>query len=127
MGRINSKQKGKSGEREIVNILKDYFGEDFTRNYLATRQKEGDILSDFLDRNKLHFEVKRREQLDIRSWVEQAQRDVAETKIDKDYAVLFRKNDTKTNGVLGKWHVVVELEFFLELLSLLEKENNGKV
>ncbi len=81
---VNSITKGKIGEREFANWLKD-------RGYFARRTKqycgeEGD--ADLVTDLDYHFEVKRVERLDIHGAMEKA---AAEAK-DKTPVVVHRKN-----------------------------------
>jgi Holliday junction resolvase len=64
---VNSRNKGKRGERELANLLQEYLGRDVTRNLAQSRDGGHD-----LNLEGLALEVKRREVLALREWWDQA-------------------------------------------------------
>ena len=69
---INSRTKGKVGEREAIQIMRDYLGEDyeFTRNLVQTRSGGHDIIGP--DNFPFAIEVKRAKTPLINQWWAQA-------------------------------------------------------
>lgn len=101
---INSKQKGKVGERELANKLKEY-GYDCRRtNQFCGNTGEAD---DVVGLDYIHIEVKRVEKLNIDTAMEQAERD---SKDDKFPTVFHRKNRKK-------WLVTMSLEDWIKLYN----------
>lgn len=84
---MNSKQKGKRGEREAAKELQKVFGCTARRGVqYAGHPDAPDVVTDIPG---LHFEVKRNEALNVGKAVEQSQRDKRESDIG---VVLHRKN-----------------------------------
>lgn len=113
----NSKQKGKRGELEVVNILKKHgFNARRSAQYCGNTGEAADITSDL----PYHIEVKHQETLQIDKWWEQATHDAQES--GRDPILVFRKNNQK-------WRVVMDLEKFLELqkIVLVKSANYDKV
>ena len=92
---INSRTKGKSGEREIVNLLKAE-GFDVSRNLDQTRDGGFDIVG--LD--GIALEVKRAKKPLISKWWSQAKAQAV-----GKYPVLAYRLDNQ------KWRVIVECNF----------------
>lgn len=69
----NSKQKGKRGELEIANILKEH-GYDCRRTAQYNGKEQGS-LADVIGLDGIHIEVKRVERINIDVCMEQAIRD----------------------------------------------------
>ena len=63
---MNSRDKGKRGERELANLLQEYLGRDVTRNLVQSRDGGYD-----LNIEGIALEVKRREELALREWWDQ--------------------------------------------------------
>ena len=115
MGKINSKQKGKSGELEWVHFLKDR-GVDARRGVQYSGEiGSPDVISDF---EGFHFEVKRTERLALYKALFQAIEDcgtktpvVAHRQNRKDWVVVLRADDfvelLKKHGYHKKGGVVV--------------------
>jgi Holliday junction resolvase len=98
---INSKRKGKVGELELVNILKDRgLTARRTQQYSGT-DGTSDVLCDEL--NDFHIEVKRDERLNVQKALTQAEND----SMDKVPIVVHRKNREK-------WKVTLYLDDFLD-------------
>lgn len=97
---INSKDKGKRGEREFASLLKKY-GFDARRGQQYQGSPDSpDIICECLP---LHFEVKRVEKLNIDSAMEQAKKDCGEN----EPVVAHRKNNQK-------WLITIDAEYFLK-------------
>ncbi len=98
---INSKRKGKVGELELVNILKDRgLTARRTQQYSGT-DGTSDVICEEL--NDFHIEVKRDERLNVQKALTQAENDST----DKIPIVAHRKNREK-------WKVTLYLEDFLD-------------
>lgn len=114
-----SRDKGKRGEREIVNLLKDLWEAHRAKR---TSQVDGTLSADVIDglfdryseRVQWHIEVKRYAKLPalLRNWLQQAKEDAD----GLGYLVLFREDG-------GKWYLTMELdwspEFALDLAAQL--------
>lgn len=98
---INSKRKGKVGELELVNILKDRgLTARRTQQYSGT-DGTSDVICEEL--NDFHIEVKRDERLNVQKALTQAEND----SINKVPIVVHRKNREK-------WKVTLYLDDFLD-------------
>jgi Holliday junction resolvase len=98
---INSKRKGKVGELELVNILKDRgLTARRTQQYSGT-DGTSDVICEEL--NDFHIEVKRDERLNVQKALTQAENDST----DKIPIVAHRKNREK-------WKVTLYLDDFLD-------------
>lgn len=84
---VNSKQKGKRGELELVHKLNDLGFE--TRRTAQYNGKETGSLADLVGINGVHIEAKRVERLNLEAAMEQAIRDAKE---DEAPMVFHRKN-----------------------------------
>ncbi len=100
---MNSKEKGKRGEREFAQICRQY-GYDVRRtNQFCGNTGEA---ADCIGLDGIHCEVKRVERLNINDAMEQAIRD---SKGKEDYpAVFHRKNN-------HEWLVTMRLDDWFEL------------
>ena len=101
---INSKQKGKSGELEIVRKLKDYGYNCRRTNQFCGNTGQAD---DVVGLDYIHVEVKRVEKLNIDNAIEQA---VKDTKDDKIPTVFHRKNRKD-------WLVTIRLDDFMKIYN----------
>ena len=100
MGKVNSKDKGKLGELEVVNMLKRHgFDARRTAQYCGNTGDAADVQG--LD--GFHIEVKRCETTKIWDWLEQAERDHKQGDIP---IVVFRKSRQR-------WKVCMDFEDFL--------------
>ena len=98
-----AKCKGKSGELEVVHILREAGFEDARR----TQQFSGqDGTSDVLGIPGYHLEVKRQETYRIDAWLEQAEHDAAEEGTIP--VLIFRKSNQP-------WRVILSLDDFINL------------
>lgn len=91
MGKINSKQKGKSGELEFAHECMKFGFEDVHRT-AQTNGKLEHSLADCEGLDGIHIEVKRVERLNIDEAMEQSIRDLKTKKEKKLPAVFHRKN-----------------------------------
>ena len=115
---INSKQKGKSGELELVHKLNDYGYNCRRTNQFCGNTGQAD---DVVGLDYIHIECKRVEKLNIDEAIEQAVRD---TKDDKLPTVFHRKNRKD-------WLVTMKLDDFMKIyneyyssMKLAERKNN---
>lgn len=99
MGKM-SRDKGKRGEAEVVNLLKAY-GFDARR---GCQYKGGPDSPDVIGLPNVHIEVKRTERFDLYGALEQAQRDAGE----KETPVVFHRRNGKP------WIVVMEATDYLK-------------
>jgi len=97
----NSNTKGKTGEREVAKLLRDYGFEARRGVQYSGGADSPDVVSDF----PLHIEVKRVEKLNIDAAVRQAENDAGNTL----FSVFHRKNKQD-------WLVTMKAETLLELL-----------
>jgi hypothetical protein len=83
MGKINSRQKGAAGERELSSKLKEY-GYDTRRG----QQYCGIGQADVIGVKGIHLEIKRQERVQDEQWLKQSERD-AKNEIP---VVMYRRN-----------------------------------
>ena len=107
MSKINSKQKGKKGELEFSHLLKKHGFEARRGQQYSGTETTADIISE-LDR--LHFEVKRVERLNIDNAIEQAVKDCG----DKIPVVAHRKNRKD-------WLITMKFDDWIELIKKVYK------
>lgn len=101
MSKINSRQKGAAGERELARILRSYGFE--TRRGQQYCGSNGD--ADVVGLPGIHIECKRVEQMQLYKWLEQAIGDAREDEIP---TVFHRKNRKP-------WIVSMRLDDFMKL------------
>ena len=100
---MNSKQKGKRGELEVAEILRN---NGFPTARRGVQYKGGHESPDVIGMDGVHLEVKRMEHTDVYSWMAQAKAEA-----DKDIpAVVFRKNGEE-------WNVIVPLYEFINIVK----------
>lgn len=109
---MNSREKGKRGERELASILKEY-------GYDARRSQQycginGD--ADVVGLPHTHIEVKRVERLNLEDAMAQSKRDAKEGEIP---TVFHRKNHCE-------WLVTLSLKDFMELYREWEAGNGER-
>jgi len=103
MGKINSRNKGAAGERELAEVLRDH-GIDARRGQQFSGGSDSpDVVSTL---SGIHIECKRVEAGNLYLWLDQAQRD-AGTKIP---IVAHRRNKKP-------WVVILDLEDFLNYFT----------
>lgn len=108
---INSREKGKKGERELASKLREY-GYQVRRGqqYSGT---SGD--ADVVGLPGIHVECKRTERTAMYDWIAQAKADAA--KNGRLPAVFHRKNDSK-------WLVIMELDDWIKLYEESGRNND---
>lgn len=106
---INSRNKGKNGELELAQILRDW-GFSRVRRSQQYAGYNGD--ADLVGLPHIHVEVKRVERLNIHDAIEQANRDSEKT--GEIPAVFHRKNHTD-------WIVTMNLEDWVKLYEIALK------
>ncbi len=98
----NARSKGAGGEREFCNYLKMHFGVNAERNLEQVRDGGTDIICP-----PFGFEVKRREDLDLKSWWIQAKNDCE--KYNNPYFDLIPVVAFRQNG--KPWEFLVSAKF----------------
>jgi hypothetical protein len=95
---VNSRNKGKVGEREARDAIREHLG---LADAKRSAQVSGKEASDVLTEAPIHWEVKRRKKIAALSFLEQAERDAeaSTTAEDKVPAVVMRE-DGSTEWVL---------------------------
>jgi Holliday junction resolvase len=104
---INSREKGKRGERELANILHGYGYETRRGQQYSGTETTADIIG----LPGIHPEVKRVENLNIYAAVEQAVRDADES---KDIPAVFHRRNNK------EWLVTMRLIDWLTMYRATE-------
>ena len=100
---INSKQKGKKGELELVHKLKEYGFE--TRRSVQYNGKTTEGQADLMGLDGIHIECKRVEKLNIYDAIDQAKRDSG----TNDFPTVFhRKNHCE-------WLVTMSLDNWIDI------------
>ncbi|MGC3956652.1 MAG: hypothetical protein QM813_01350 [Verrucomicrobiota bacterium] len=116
---MNSRQKGKVGEREFASLLREQ-GFDARRGQQFSGGADSpDIVSEALA--WLHVEVKRVQNLNLTDACAQAERDcgpVAPAGHKKPWIVAHRRNH-------APWLITMRAEFFFELLREFEPQRHG--
>ena len=107
MAKINSKEKGKRGERLVAKILREH-GYDAKRGVQYQGSPDSPDVVGLLG---VHIEVKFTEHLNIWSALEQSERDAGEGELP---TVVFKRNRSKV-------YVAMEVERWLEE----RRQNNG--
>ena len=99
MGMVNSRNKGKRGEREFAALCREH-------GYICRRgqQYSGIEGEDVIGLPGIHVEVKRVEKLNIENAMAQARRDAG----DKKPIVAFRRNGER-------WKICMDAEDWFEL------------
>lgn len=108
---MNSRQKGKRGEREAALFLTQHGCPARRGQQFAGSPDSPDVVCPFL--HDVHFEVKRTKRTDLEGWLEQAARDAG----SQLPVVLHRKNK-------GPWVGILRAE---DLLALLRDTNSSRV
>lgn len=109
---INSKRKGKVGELEVANILREEYGYN-TRRSEQYCGLNGD--ADVVGIDGLHMEIKRVEKLNIDEAYAQSVRDAKDGEMP---VVIHRKNRQN-------WKVTLSLEDFMLLWRYYEDNRGG--
>lgn len=108
---INSKQKGKNGEVELANILKNTYGYNARRS-VQYCGSNGD--ADVIGLNGIHIECKRVERLNVSDAMRQSINDARQGEIP---TVFHRKNREQ-------WLVTMQLDDFMSLYANMRGINN---
>lgn len=111
---MNSNRKGKEGERELANLLKDQYGYGDCRRGQQFCGSNGD--ADVVGLPGVHIECKRVEKLNLYAAVEQSRNDAREGEIP---AVFHRKNRKD-------WLVTMPLEEWIKMYRECENARMGK-
>lgn len=117
MGKINSRDKGANGERELARLIRER-GYDVRRG----QQYNGLEGEDVVGLDYIHIEVKRVEQLNIDKAMEQAIRDSKNNQIP---AVFHRKNHKKWKVTLSFEHFMTLYDSYYSDMKLKERENRN--
>ena len=113
MGKINSRQKGARGERQLAKKLSEY-GYECRRGV----QYQGSPDSpDVIGLPNLHIECKCVERLNIIDAMEQSKRDAGESEIP---VVMHKRNYTE-------WLCTLRLDDFMKLYSEYEQNNDKEL
>lgn len=110
---INSRNKGKAGELELSNLLKEHGFK--TRRGQQYSGASGD--ADVIGLPSLHIECKRVERLQLDKAMEQSKADCEEGSIP---TVMHRKN-------YQEWLVTMRLEDFLEIYKQSEFSHENEI
>lgn len=105
--RINSRQKGASGEREFAKVLRDANLDARRGQQFSGGTDSPDVVCPAL--TNVHFEVKRVEAGSLYEWMEQAKRDAKE----KLPIVAHRRNRRD-------WVAIMPMDVALDLLKIRE-------
>ena len=106
---MNSKQKGKRGELELVHKLQNYGFN--TRRSVQYNGKAEDGQADLVGLPNIHIECKRVEKLNLYDAIAQAKHDA---KAEELPTVFHRKNDSE-------WLVTMRLDDWIELYKKYEE------
>lgn len=110
MGKINSRQKGKSGELELVHYLKDRGYDDARRGQQFKGSPDSpDIECESL--GQYHIECKRVERLQLYSAMEQSEADAGEHQTP----IVFHRKNRKD------WLVILRADDFMDMVGALER------
>lgn len=105
---INSKRKGKVGELEVVNILKDKgLTARRTQQFSGKADGTSDVLCEEL--SKFHIEVKRDEHLNIEKALQQSIRDSG---IENTIPTVFHRKNKE------EWKVTMRLDDWLSIVGV---------
>ena len=103
--RINSREKGARGEREVAKLLQGYGLAAYRGQQFRGGSDSPDVVCP--DLPHIHFEIKLTQQVALYDWVEQATRDAAPGKIR---AVVHRRK-------MNTWVVILPFEDFMTLAT----------
>lgn len=104
----SSQQKGRRGEYELANLLRDKWGYEVKRGQVFNHQ------SDIVGLNGIHPEVKRVEKLNVQEAMEQAMRE-AQIRNDGIPTVFHRRNNKE-------WLVTMRLDDWIDLYGAWRDE-----
>lgn len=106
---INSKDKGKRGERDVANKLREHGYENARR---GVQYQGGPNSPDVVGLPGYHIEVKWTQRTDMYGWMEQAKNDCGE-----NTPIVVHKKDGK------EWLVIMTLEDFLNGIDKQRKSD----
>lgn len=109
---MNNNKKGKRGERELANKLKEY-GYDCRRGQQYCGAN-GD--ADVMGLKGIHIECKRVEKLNVLKAMKQAEEDCKEN----DFPTVFHRKDNE------KWLVTMRLDDWIKLYQEWGVKTNGR-
>lgn len=109
---INSREKGKKGEREFARLCREHGFANARRG----QQYSGVEGKDVVGLDGVHIEVKRVERLNIEKALQQAERDKKEGEIP---IVAHRKNRET-------WKVTMRAEDWLEMYKIWRERNENR-
>lgn len=109
---MNSRDKGKRGEREFAALLREHGFDARRGQQFAGGGDSPDVVSEALD--WIHFEVKRTQALNLRDACAQAEGDCA----GRPWVVAHRRNH-------APWLMTMRAEFFFELIQPFEPRRRG--
>jgi Holliday junction resolvase len=116
---MNSKDKGKRGERELASKLREYGYDCYRGQQFCGANGDADVIG----LPKIHIECKRNERLNVYDAMAQAKGDA---KADAFPTVFWRKNNSE-------WLVTMRLEDWMKLYqefdasNELSKRENNKI
>ena len=110
---MNSRQKGKVGEREFAALLREHGFDARRGQQFAGGADSPDVVSDALA--WLHFEIKRVQNLNLIDACVQAEGDCG----GKPWVVAHRRNH-------APWLITMRAEFFFELIREFEPQKSAK-
>ena len=106
---VNSKQKGKRGEREFVLALREAGFQARRGQQFQGSPESPDVVSEI---QGVHWEVKRTEKLSLWKALEQAKKDAGES----DIPIVAHKANRKP------WCVIMQLEDLIPYLKILKEK-----
>lgn len=113
---LKERNKGAAGEREVCAILRNWIGEEFSRNLDQTREGGGDVPF-----GPLLLEVKRQERLKMIEWQQQAVDSAANAGLLP--AVVWRRNKASRNATPdGDWWIALPLVQYLAMHHPLKEK-----
>ena len=114
MGKINSKQKGAVGERELAQLLRNQGWMDARRGVQYSGLK-GD--ADVVGVDGIHIECKRVQQVSDERWLEQAERDA---RIGEIPVVIYRRNHEQ-------WKLLIRQDLANLIWQTLTEEQKSSI
>lgn len=112
MGKINSRQKGARGEREIAHFFQKYGIEARRGQQFSGLQGDADVVGV----PYLHLEIKRVQALNLDKAMEQSKRDAREGEVP---TVVHRKDRQE-------WRITLTLEDFMPFFMAYVEQQKGQ-
>lgn len=109
---MNSKNKGKGGERELAQILTHIGGWEARRTGFMQSQQNHDAADVECKALPIHWEAKRTERVSLHDWIAQAK---GGAHTDEIPVVAWRKNH-------APWYAILPLEDLIEILQCADLE-----